>query len=89
MIRNSLFLLLLLTSLCSAQSDSRSFNKIIYDNNIDVSTKSLKAWIRIFNSQERIDEYGYKLSAVERFTVLKGFKDRQKRSKNKYSRRLQ
>jgi len=69
-------------------ADSRSFNQIIHDNQIDIKSKSLKSWIRTFNSEEKIKKYGFELSATERFIILKGLKDRQKQSKRRYSRRL-
>ncbi len=72
----------------SLMADNRSFNQLILDNQIDLKSKSLKSWIRIFNSQEKIKEYGFKLSNAERFTMLKGLKAKQDTSKKRYSRRL-
>jgi hypothetical protein len=69
-------------------SENRTFNQLILDNRIDLKSKSLKSWIRIFNSQSKIKEYGFKLSNAERFIILKGLKDKQNDSKKRYSRRI-
>ena len=86
------FITLLLTfSLFSNEgnpSSTRSFNQIILDNQINIRSKSLKNWIRIFNSQSKIKSNGYTVSNTERFTLLKGLKAKQKKSKNRYSRRI-
>ena len=80
------FILLILSTTLGAEE--RSFNKIVYENQIDIKSKSLKSWMRIFNSREKIKSYGFTLSETERFTMLKGLKDKQKASKNRYSRKL-
>ena len=84
-IKSFLFILLLYSSLVA---NNRSFNQIIYDNKIDLQSKSLKSWLRTFNSKEKIKRYGFELSDTERFTILKGLKDRQRQSKKRYSRRI-
>jgi len=81
----TLFLLILYSSLLS---ENRNFNKIIHDNQIDIKSKSLKSWIRIFNSNDKIKDYGFSVSQTERYIMLKGLKSKQKKSKNRYSRRL-
>jgi len=80
--------LLLLIFYSSLFSESRNFNKIVHDNQIDIKSKSLKSWIRIFNSNDKIKKYGFKISQTERYIMLKGLKSKQKKSKNRYSRRL-
>ncbi|MEA2099851.1 MAG: hypothetical protein U9P72_06965 [Campylobacterota bacterium] len=69
-------------------AENRNFNQIIHDNQIDLKSKSLKSWIRTFNSKEKITKYGFELSDTERFTILKGLKDKQRQSKKRYSRRV-
>jgi hypothetical protein len=82
----SLLLILLLSS--SLMSDNRVFNQIIHDNKIDLKSKSLKSWLRVFNSTNKIKSHGFELSNTERFTMLKGLKAKQLKSKKRYSRRL-
>ena len=84
-IKSFLSILLLYSIL---QADERSFNQIIHENQIDLESKSLKSWIRTFNSQEKLKEYGFEISETERFIILKGLKDRQRQSKKRYSRRI-
>ncbi|MEA1954868.1 MAG: hypothetical protein U9N02_00050 [Campylobacterota bacterium] len=69
-------------------AENRTFNQLILDNQIDLKSKSIKSWLRVFNSQEKIEKYGFKLSNAERFIILKGLKAKQRKSKKKYSRRL-
>jgi hypothetical protein len=69
-------------------SANRNFNKIIHDNQIDIKSKSIKSWLRIFNSNEKIKAYGFDISNAERFTMLKGLKAKQNKSKKRYSRRV-
>jgi len=86
MYKKSFLIILMLYGILKA--DERSFNQIIHENQIDIESKSLKSWIRTFNSKERIKKYGFKISDTERFIVLKALKDKQKQSKRRYSRRL-
>jgi hypothetical protein len=71
-----------------AVAQDRSFTQIIYDNEINLSNKSLTSWIRIFNSASKLQELGYNVSEKERFTVLKALKTKKKKSKNRYSRTM-
>jgi len=78
-------LLLFCTTLMGSH---KTFNQLILENQIDLKSKSLKNWMRIFNSEEKIKKHGFKLSNAERFTMLKGLKTKQNKSKKRYSRRL-
>ncbi len=69
-------------------ANDRNFKQIIHDNKIDLKSKSIKSWIRIFNSKEKILKNGFDISNTERFTILKGLKIKQKKQKSRYSRRL-
>ncbi|MEA3228323.1 MAG: hypothetical protein U9P38_04535 [Campylobacterota bacterium] len=84
--QNKLFLLLIIST--SLLSDSRQFNEIVHKNKIDIKSKSLKSWMRIFNSSERIKSSGFTVTETERYIMLKGLKSKQKKSKNRYARRL-
>ena len=72
----------------SLMGENRNFNQIVHDNKIDLKSKSLKAWIRTFNSTQKIKAYGFTLSETERYTILKALKAKQNKSKKRYSRRL-
>lgn len=67
---------------------NRSFNQLVLDNQIDLKAKSIKSWMRIFNSEEKIKEYGFKITNTERYIILKGLEAKQNETKNRYSRRL-
>jgi hypothetical protein len=81
-------LFMLIATYVFAYAETDSFNKIILEHQIDVESKSLKSWIRIFNSQESAKEYGFQVSETQRYTILKGLKSMQNKSENKYARRL-
>jgi hypothetical protein len=83
--KNVLFLLLLSSHLLG---EVESFNKILHEHQINIESKSIKSWIRIFNSQEKVLEHGFTLTETQRYTVLKGLKHIQNKAENKYARRL-
>jgi len=69
-------------------AEAENFNKIVHEHQINIASKSIKSWIRIFNSQEKVISYGFELSETQRYIVLKGLKNMQNKAKNKYARRL-
>ena len=81
------FLAILLFS-SSLMGENKTFNQLILENQINLKSKSLKSWLRIFNSQEKMKTNGFILSNTERFIILKGLKAKQLKSKKRYTRRL-
>ncbi|MEA1917314.1 MAG: hypothetical protein U9N42_07265 [Campylobacterota bacterium] len=81
-----LFILLFTLTLNANIQNSRSFNQIIHDNKIDITNKSLKSWIRFFNSPENISENSYNITEGERLVILKKLKSKLKRKKRSYTR---
>jgi hypothetical protein len=69
-------------------AQNRSFNQLILDNHIDLKSKSLKSWMRIFNSEDKMKELGFKMNNAERFVMIKGLKEKENDSKKRYSRRI-
>ena len=86
MLLSKIFLLLVFS--LTLFGNNKLFNQIIHENKINLQSRSTKSWIRTFNSQEKIQAYGFQLSEIDRFTLLKGLKAKQKKSKNRYSRRI-
>ena len=62
------------------------FNNIMYRNEIDLDSKSTKGWIRLFNSIEKINNYGYSISEYERLLIITELKERMDKSIKKYKR---
>jgi len=81
------FSILLILSV-NLTANTKSFNQLILSNQIDLKSKSLKTWIRIFNSPEKIKKNGFIISNAERFTIVKGLKTLKNRTIRKYSRRV-
>jgi hypothetical protein len=86
MLLKKLFLTLFLSTFLFASQ--QQFHQLIHQNGIDINSKSLKSWIRIFNSEEKSKAHGYHLTPTERFILLRGLKRKQKASKKRYSRGL-
>ena len=71
-----ILLLLLSISLSSKQSHLYSIQNLFSRYKIDIDTKSDKGWIRLFNSYERLDKYGYFYSEKEKKDIKIFFKTR-------------
>jgi hypothetical protein len=75
-------------------SDAHEFdyNEVAYiieRNDLDIDSKSIKGWIRIFNSRDKIYDYGYDISDYEREMMIKYFKELKNKKIKKYSRGMQ
>jgi hypothetical protein len=60
--------------------------EIILINNIDIDGKSIKGWIRIFNSEEKCNDYGFDMNESERETLLSYMREKQNKKNRKYKR---
>ena len=58
---------------------------ILYRENIDLDAKSLKGWIRVFNSNSKLREYEISVTIEERERVLLFLKEKYKKENNKYA----
>lgn len=52
----------------------RFFEVTLFKNNIDIDTKSIKGWIRLFNSREKMNEHKIYLPEEERKIILEELK---------------
>ena len=67
-------------------SEYNEFKNIMFRNEIDLDSKSLKGWIRLFNSKEKINNYGYTITEYERNIILIELKKQKNESIQKYKR---
>lgn len=81
-----IFLILIVSM--NVYGQKKEFQQIMLEHQIDLGSKSIKSWLRLFNSSEKLKEEGYSLDEIERFTVLRALKKIQKNSNKKYNRRI-
>jgi len=58
---------------------------ILKRNNIDLESKSLRGWVRLFNSKRKIKNYKYKVSEIERQNILNYLTNLLQHRRNKYT----
>lgn len=87
-----IFLILIISSILVLSTPTYNYGirktpqDIINANNIDIDSKSLKGWIRIFNSKTKTDDYGFYLSDNERSMLLIYMREKSFKKTNKYKR---
>jgi len=97
MYKSKLFIFLLLFNLLAININANKINNTIdinyseiclLRNGYDFDSKSIKGWIRIFNSKEKLEEYGIKVNKIERKIILVELKNKYKKFSNKYKREV-
>jgi len=58
------------------------------DSGCDIEAKSIKGWIRIFNSDDRLEDYGIYISEKQRIIFLSYFKHKLEAKQNRYKREI-
>ncbi len=88
-----IIILMLLSTLLFASPMNMEYNcdndkvhSILINQKLNVHSKSLKGWIRIFNSNDKLYDYGISLSREDRELVLEHFKEKYKEKIKKYNR---
>jgi len=79
---------LLLTTSSSTSSEIRTFKEIIKSNNIYLSSKSIKGWIRIFKSKEKTKYYDINITEIERKILYSTLKQHLREYKCKHEMRI-
>ena len=67
-----IFIMFLTTATISADNTviSNNTKKILVRENVDLDSKSLKGWMRVFNSNEKLNDYEIYTSTTEREQIL-------------------
>jgi len=66
----------------------RDFNNLLESIGYTIDSKSLKGWIRIFNSKEKLYDYEIYIPEADRKLYIIFLKNKLKKEENKYNRGL-
>jgi len=97
MYKSKLFIFLLLFNLFTINIDANKLNSTVdinyskiclLRNGYDFDSKSIKGWIRIFNSKEKLEEYDIEVNTIERKIILVELKNKYRKFRNKYKREV-
>jgi len=97
MYKSKLFIFLILFNLLTINISANKINNTIdtnysaiylLRNGYDFDSKSIKGWIRIFNSDEKLKDYGIYVNEVERKIILAELKNKYRKFCNKYKREV-
>jgi len=61
---------------------------VLRHSDCDIESKSVKGWIRIFNSDDRLKDYGIYISEKQRIIFLSYFKHKLEEKQNRYKREI-
>lgn len=77
-----ILIIVLLFDISSISEEPKKFFEVtLFKNNIDIDTKSIKGWIRLFNSREKMNKHKIYMPEEERKIILEELKiEYQKRS---------
>lgn len=78
--------LMLHTPSVSVEPINMNFKNILYKNDIDIDSKSIKGWIRLFNSREKMDRYELDLTEDEILFILATLRKEFEMKSKKFSR---
>jgi len=97
MYKSKLFIFLLLFNLFTININANKINNAIdinysnlclLRNGYDFDSKSIKGWIRIFNSDKKLKDYGIHVNEIERKIILLELKSKYRKFSNKYKREV-
>ena len=67
-------------------NDYETINYILYREKIDLDAKSLRGWLRVFNSNDKMRRYGIFVTDEERELIIIYLKQRSTEEQHKYNR---
>jgi len=76
---------LLSGSMNASELNMEDVHTILYRENVDLDAKSLKGWMRVFNSNSKLREYKIFVSVEEKEKVLLFLKELYTNEHNKYA----
>lgn len=80
------WLVVILSGNLSAKTlNSNSVQSILYRENVDLDVKSIKGWMRVFNSQSKLEHYEICVSEKEKEKILLFLKGKYHEEYNRYA----
>jgi hypothetical protein len=69
--------------------ENATFERVFRSNSLDLDAKSLKGWIRLFNSNEKLRDYDIYITDTERIEIIYVLKKKYMKEKETYERGIE
>jgi len=69
--------------------ENATFERVFRSNSLDLDAKSLKGWIRLFNSNEKLRDYDIYITDTERIEIIYVIKKKYMKEKETYERGIE